>query len=102
MHISFLGSNNFLFAGRSNWQGSHQHAQTSVAVLYIPTRNYFLQQQQFLVPDHSPHAVLVFVIPVIINLIQLKSQFKGNPPLDANAVTMWFNILCLLPYCVWY
>ncbi|GMN64595.1 hypothetical protein TIFTF001_033668 [Ficus carica] len=96
------GTYNFSFADQSNGQGSHQHAQTSVRVVYIPTRNYFLRQQQFLVPDHSPHAVLVFVIPVVVNLIQLKCQSNGNSPFDTDAVTMWFSMSCLLAYCVAY
>ncbi|GMN64707.1 hypothetical protein TIFTF001_033764 [Ficus carica] len=96
------GSNNFSFANRSNRRGSQQHSQTSFTVVYIPTRNYFIQQQQFLVPDHSPHAVLVFAIPVIIKLIQLKCQCNGNSPFDTNPMTMWFSISCLLAYCLAY
>ncbi|GMN64602.1 hypothetical protein TIFTF001_033671 [Ficus carica] len=96
------GANNFSSADQSNRRGSHLHAQTSFTVVYIPTRNYFLQQQQFLVPNHSPHMVFVFAIPVIINLIQLKCQSNGNSPFDTNPMTMWFSISCLLAYCLAY
>ncbi|GMN64717.1 hypothetical protein TIFTF001_033782 [Ficus carica] len=88
------GTNNFSLADRSNRRGSHQHAQTSFTVVYITTINYF--------PQHSPHTVFVFAIPVITSLIQLKCQSNGNSPIDTNPMTMSFSISCLLAYCLTY
>ena len=80
---------------------SFTHDQSSFNVVYnIPTTNYF-QPQQLIVPN-SPHPIVTFVIPVILNLIELKCQCRGNSPFDTNPITMWFSVAFLLAYSLAY
>ncbi|PON67549.1 hypothetical protein PanWU01x14_101860 [Parasponia andersonii] len=77
------------------------HDQPSFHFVYnIPTTNYF-RPQQLMVPN-SPHPIVTFVIPVILNLIELKCQCRGNSPFDTNPITMWVSLSSLLAYCFAY
>lgn len=80
---------------------SRRHEHPSFNVVYnMPTVNYF-PPQHLLVPD-LPHPIVAFIIPVIINLIELKCQCQANSPFETNPITMWFSISCLLAYCLAY
>ncbi|CAK9178173.1 unnamed protein product [Ilex paraguariensis] len=48
----------------------------------------------------SRHAILTFIVPVIINLQQLKFQGKDKTPFETHPKTMGFTITSLLLYSV--
>lgn len=45
------------------------------------------------------HAVLAFIVPVLVNFIEVKYQGKPKSPFDTHSFTTSVAIFCLLFYC---
>ncbi|KAH7864372.1 hypothetical protein Vadar_028880 [Vaccinium darrowii] len=63
------------------------------------------QQQQQVLPSSSTsscHVVLTFIIPVLINLIQLKYQESQTSPFETHPKSMGIAVVGLLLYCLAY
>lgn len=62
--------------------------------------NHHHQQQQILPSTSSHHGVLAFIIPVLINLIQLKYQGNQTSPFATHPKSTGFAVVSLLLYCL--
>lgn len=79
---------------------TNQQRQLSFNIMYnMPTINYTQPKQR--VPKF-PHPIVAFIVPVVLNMIEIKCQCKGDSPFDTNPTTMWFTLSCLMAYCLAY
>ncbi|KAA8522202.1 hypothetical protein F0562_012875 [Nyssa sinensis] len=78
---------------------SHQSFSGQFNVAFINDRCYISQQQ------HAPtsrNAILAYIVPVLLNLIELKYQGKDDSAFEAYPKTMCFAVTSLLMYCLAY
>ncbi|KAL3730741.1 hypothetical protein ACJRO7_027724 [Eucalyptus globulus] len=45
------------------------------------------------------HTILIFIVPILINFIEMKYQGKPNSPFDTHPITIFLSIFNLLLYC---
>ncbi|KAG5539913.1 hypothetical protein RHGRI_020212 [Rhododendron griersonianum] len=72
-----------------------------IYVVSIIISNYLLQ------PPPPPslescHTVLAFIVPVLLNLLQIKYQGNQLSPLDTHPISMVISVASLLLYCLGY
>ncbi|XP_048229388.1 uncharacterized protein LOC125369944 [Ricinus communis] len=58
--------------------------------------------QQQLITSTSLHAILAFIVPVLLNFIEIKCQGSSKSPFETHPVTTQFAIASLLAYCIAY
>ncbi|KAA8522201.1 hypothetical protein F0562_012874 [Nyssa sinensis] len=78
---------------------SHRSFSGQFNVAFINARCYISQEQ------HAPtsrDAILAFIVPVLLNLIELKYQGKDDSAFEAYPKTMCFAVTCLLMDCLAY
>lgn len=81
----------------------------------IPSTNFFAQiyvvsiiiSNYLLQPPPPPslescHTVLAFVVPVLLNLLQIKYQGNQLSPFDTHPISMVISVASLLLYCFGY
>lgn len=58
--------------------------------------------QEKLTSTSSRHAILVFIVPILVNFIDVKFQGKFISPFDTHPLSTMVAILSLLAYCLAY
>ncbi|EEF47630.1 conserved hypothetical protein [Ricinus communis] len=58
--------------------------------------------QQQLITSTSLHAILAFVVPVLLDFIEIKCQGSSKSPFETHPVTTQFAIASLLAYSIAY
>ncbi|KAH8485839.1 hypothetical protein H0E87_027324 [Populus deltoides] len=74
--------------------------QVSLNIALMTARNYV--QQDRLTTPNSLHAVFTFIMPVLLNFLELMYQGKDYSPFDTHPINMWIGLTCLLAYCLAY
>ena len=54
-----------------------------------------------IIPSTPSHVVFLFLIPSLINLLQLKDQSKNVSPFDTHPINTWIFFTALCIYCLW-
>ncbi|KAL7182724.1 hypothetical protein ACSBR1_041416 [Camellia fascicularis] len=81
---------------------THRNFFGQINVVIIGMRYYFSQQQEQLNNLSSCHAVLAFIVPVLLNFLQLKYQKLEISPFETHPKSMSVAIASLLMYCLAY
>ncbi|KAL9373555.1 hypothetical protein Peur_033175 [Populus x canadensis] len=74
--------------------------QVSLNIALMTARNY--DQQDRLTTPNSLHPVFTFIMPVLLNFLELMYQGKDYSPFDTHPINMWIGLTCLLAYCLAY
>ncbi|KAB1203420.1 hypothetical protein CJ030_MR8G000578 [Morella rubra] len=83
------------------WRRLFSHAQLPFNVTFNILRCNF-QQPQMLTSNPLRHAILVFIIPILINFIELKFEGKPYSPFETHPITTMVAVTSLLVYCLAY
>jgi hypothetical protein len=82
------------------WRRLFSHAQFPSSVTFNILRCNIAQQG--LTSPSSRHAILVFIVPILINLIEVKFEGKHYSPFETHPKTIMVAIVSLLLYCLAY
>ena len=82
------------------WRRVFSHAQFPFSMTFNILRCN-IAQQRLTIPS-SRHAILVFVVPIIVSLIEVKYQGKHDSPFEPHPKTIMVAIVTLLLYCLAY
>lgn len=82
------------------WGSLFSHAQFPCGVTLNILRCNIAQQA--LTSPSSRHVILVFIVPILVNLIEVKFEGKSYSPFETHPKTMMVAIVSLLLYCLTY
>ncbi|KAL7212859.1 hypothetical protein ACSBR2_015535 [Camellia fascicularis] len=74
----------------------------NINVLFISWRTFYLSHYHFRPPPTSRHAVVAFLAPMLLDLIELKFQEKNVSSFETHQKAFWVAIASLILYCFAY